>query len=77
MKSDLISNIDEIPNKDVKLKYNILEDIIAKTSVHKMDNVADLIACSENPISFDSMGLSTLTSASTRVEERIQREMDV
>jgi hypothetical protein len=77
MKSDLISSIDKTSNKDIKLKDIPLKDIVVKTTVHHSDVITVMIACSENPISFDSMGLSTLTSALTRVEERIQRELDI
>ncbi|WP_148686365.1 hypothetical protein [Candidatus Nitrosocosmicus hydrocola] len=76
IKSNLITNIDKISNKDITLKDIPLKDIIVKTTVHHSNNVTVMIACSENPIPFNSMGLSTLTSALTRVEERLQRELD-
>lgn len=77
MKSDMIVSIDNITNKDIKLKDILLENIIVKTTVHHSNNVTVMIACSEDPIPFNSMGLSTLTSALTRVEERLQRELDI
>lgn len=77
MKSDLIASVDGSSNKDIKLKSIVLEDIIIKVTVHNTDNITVMIACSENPIPFDSIGLSTLSSALTRVEERIQRELDI
>jgi hypothetical protein len=77
MESNLIASIDETSNKDIKLKDILLEDVTVKTTVHYTDNISVMIACSDNPIPFDSMGLSTLTSALTRVEERIQRELDM
>lgn len=77
MESNLIVSIDETSNKDIKLKDILLEDVTVKTTVHYTDNISVMIACSDNPIPFNSMGLSTLTtSALTRVEERIQRELD-
>lgn len=75
--SDLIYHIDNKSNKDIKLKNIVLDDdTIIKTTIHNTGNVSVMISCSENPIPFDSLGLSKLSSGLTRVEERLQREID-
>jgi hypothetical protein len=73
---NIIDKIDEKYNKDIVLKDIIHDDIIIKTTVHNTDNISVMIACSDNPIEIeDPIGLSKLTGALTRVEERLQQEI--
>ena len=71
--SDLISNKDLQNNKDITLYDINLKDHTIKTTVHKTDAVSVIIACSNTPISLDTMGLAKLSSGLTRVEDRLQR----
>ncbi len=73
----MIDKIDEKCNKNIVLKDIVNEDIIIKTTVHNTENVSVMIACSDNPIEIeDPMGLSKLTGGLTRVEERLQQEIN-
>ena len=71
--TDLISNIDVKNNKDITLHDIDLKDHVIKTTIHKTDTVSVIIACSNTPIPLDTMGLAKLSSALTRVEDRLQR----
>ncbi len=73
----MIDKIDEEHNKDITLKDIIQDDIVIKTTVHKTENVSVIIACSDNPIEIeDPVALSKLTGGLTRVEERLQQEIN-
>ena len=74
--SESISNIDKLYNKDITLKEITLDDITLKIIVHNSDRVTVMVACSDNPIPVDYIGLAKLSSALTRVEERLQRIID-
>ena len=63
-------------NKDITLKDIDLKDHIIKTTIHKTNTVSVIVACSNNPIPIDILGLAKLTSGLTRVEERLQRVLD-
>ncbi len=71
----LVKNIDMASNRDIILHCIDLKDHIIKTTVHRTDTVSVMLACSDNPIPIDIMGLAKLTSGLTRVEERLQRVM--
>ena len=72
----LIKNVDVKNNKDITLHEIDLKDLLIKTTVHKSNTVSVIVSCSESPIPLDLIGLSKLTSALTRVEERLQRVVD-
>jgi hypothetical protein len=74
--SELLSNIDKLHNKDIILKDITLDDITLKVTVHNTDTVTVMLACSDTPIPMDFFGISKLSSALTRVEERLQRIID-
>ena len=74
--SDLIHNIDENYNKDITLKDITLDDITLKITLHNSDRVSVMVACSNNPIPIDHIGIAKLSSALTRVEERLQAVID-
>ncbi len=71
--SDLIHNKDQKNNKDITLNDIDLKDHVIKTTVHRTDTVSVIVACSDNPIPIDIIGLAKLTSGLTRVEERLNR----
>ncbi len=73
----MIDKIDEKYNKDIRLKDIVHDDIVIKTTVHKTENISVIIACSDNPIEIeDPVALSKLTGGLTRVEERLQQEIN-
>jgi hypothetical protein len=74
--TNLISGIDERSNKDITLRDITLDDITLKVTVHNTDTVTVMVSCSESPIPLDYIGVSKLSSALTRVEERLQRIID-
>jgi hypothetical protein len=71
--SDLISNKDLKNNKYITLNGIDLKDHIIKITVHRTNIVSVIVACSDNPIPIDIMGLAKLTSGLTSAEERLQR----
>ena len=74
--SQLIKSIDERHNKDIQLRDITLDDITLKTTVHNTNTVTVMVACTDNPILLDYVGLTRLSSALTRIEERLQRVLD-
>jgi hypothetical protein len=71
----LIHTIDE-SNKDIVLTNMTLDDMTLKITVHNTDKVSVTVACSNDPIPIDHLGLATLSSALTRIEERLQGPID-
>lgn len=75
--SNIIEDIDNKHNKDIKLKEIRQDDLIIRTTIHNTENVSVMIACSDNPIEIeDPISLSKLISGLTRVEERLQQEIN-
>jgi hypothetical protein len=74
--SNFIKNIDEQANKDITLQDIEYDKLVIKTTVHNTDRISVMIACSENPIPFTAFGLAKLSSALTRVETRLQDEIE-
>jgi hypothetical protein len=70
--SRLVKSIDLENNKDITLHDMDLKDHTIKTTVHRTDTVSVMVACSDNPMPMDILGLSKLTSGLTRVEERLR-----
>jgi hypothetical protein len=74
--TNFIKNIDELANKDITLQDIEYDKLVIKTTVHNTDRISVMIACSENPIPFTAFGLAKLSSALTRVETRLQDEIE-
>jgi hypothetical protein len=74
--NDLIDTIDEESNKDIVLTNMTLDDMTLKITVHNTDKVSVTVACSNDPIPIDHIGIAILSSALTRVEERLQSLID-
>jgi hypothetical protein len=72
----LIKKIDMKSNKDIVLYDMDFKDHLIKTTIHKTDTVEVIVACSENQILLDLLGLARLNSSLTRLEERLQRVID-
>ena len=73
---DLINTIDEKYNKDITLRDITLDDITLTITIHNTDRISVTVACSNNPIPIDHIGIAKLSSALTRVEERLQVVID-
>lgn len=73
---DLINSIDEKYNKDITLRDITLDDITLKITIHHSERISVMVACSDNPIPIDHIGIAKLSSALTRVEERLQAVID-
>ncbi|MGD9674799.1 MAG: hypothetical protein AB7U98_15135 [Candidatus Nitrosocosmicus sp.] len=73
---DLIDTIDEKYNKDITLKDITLDDITLSIKVHNTERISIMVSCSDNPIPINYLGIDKLSSALTRVEERIQSVID-
>ncbi len=72
----LIKSIDMKSNRDIILYDLDFGDHVIKTTIHRTDTVEVIIACSENQILLDLLGLARLNSSLTRLEERLQRVID-
>jgi hypothetical protein len=71
-----IKNVDMKSNRDIVLYDMDFKDHLIKTTIHKTDTVEVIVACSENQILLDLLGLARLNSSLTRIEERLQRVID-
>ena len=67
--SDLINSIDEKHNKDITLRDITLDDITLKITLHNSEKISVMVACSNNPIPIDHIGIAKLSSALTRVRK--------
>ncbi|MDN5847818.1 MAG: hypothetical protein L0H53_16255 [Candidatus Nitrosocosmicus sp.] len=70
--SDLIDHVDVRYNKNITLKKITQGDITLTLVIHNTDTVSIMIACTDNPIPVDIIGLPKLISILTRMEERLQ-----
>ena len=75
-KSDLIDYVDAKQNKNMVLKDITIVDITIKTIISNKGTVLVTIACSDNPILFGIDGLYILMRGLTRLEYRLQYEVD-
>jgi hypothetical protein len=63
-------------SKDIALEPEYIDDMIIRTSIHRTDTVTVIIGCSRNPITIDERGITRLSCALTRREERLSRRLD-
>ncbi|HKR73008.1 MAG TPA: hypothetical protein VJR94_02735 [Candidatus Nitrosocosmicus sp.] len=75
-KSDLIYYVDTNQNKNMVLKDIFIGGILIKTTISNKGTVLVTIACSDNPIIFGIDGLYILTRGLSRIEYRLQYEVD-
>lgn len=74
---ELVQKVDLNNNKDIKLHRLDFGDHYIKITVHNTDNVSVRVACTRTPIPLDILGLGKLTSSLTRIEEGLQRVLDL
>ena len=63
-------------SKDIILEPEIIDNLKIQTILHHTDSVTVSVACSRLPITLDELGITKLSCALTRVEERISRKLD-
>jgi hypothetical protein len=63
-------------SKDIPVHVLSTNELKIITTVHKTDTVTVVAACSDNPVAVDYCGLIRLSTALTRVEERLSRLVD-
>ena len=63
-------------SKDITVNVLNTEQLRILTTVHRIDTVTVVVACSHKPVAADTHGLIRLSSALTRVEERLSRVVD-
>jgi hypothetical protein len=63
-------------SKDIILEPEIIDNMKIQTILHCTDSVTVSVACSKLPIDLEERGITKLSCALTRVEERLQRKLD-
>jgi hypothetical protein len=63
-------------SKDIPLDAQTIDDMIIRTTIHRTDTVTVIIGCSRCPITLDEKGITRLSCALTRIEERLSRKID-
>ena len=63
-------------SKDIKLEIVTIDDLRVCTTLHRTDTVTVSLACSRFPIKLNEEGITRLSCALTRVEERLARKLD-
>lgn len=58
-------------SKDIPLDAENIDDMCIRTSIHRTDTVIVIVGCSRNPITLDERGITRLSCALTRIEERL------
>lgn len=64
-------------SKDISLTTESIEGLLLKTIIHKTDTVSVIVACSLRPIVLDIADLLRFSVALTRLEERLNRRLDI
>ena len=63
-------------SKDIILNSEIIDDLKIQAILHHTDKVTVSVACSRLPITLDEQGITKLSCALTRTEERLSRKLD-
>ena len=63
-------------SKDIRLEAEYYDDMCLRTTIHRTDTVTVIVGCTNLPIILDERGITRLSCALTRVEERISRKLD-
>lgn len=63
-------------SKDIKLEIETIDDLRVCTTIHRTDTVTVSVACSRFPIKLNEEGITRLSCALTRIEERLSRKLD-
>lgn len=63
-------------SKDIVLGIDIIEELRLSTTIHRTDTVTVSLGCTTLPIILDERGVTRLSCALTRIEERLSRRLD-
>jgi len=63
-------------SKDIPLEAEFIDDMCLRTTIHRTDTVTVVVGCSRDPITLDERGITRLSCALTRVEERLSSKLD-
>lgn len=63
-------------SKDILLEVENIDDMHIYVTVHRTDTVTVIVGCSREPITIDERGITRLSCALTRIEERLWRKLD-
>jgi hypothetical protein len=63
-------------SKDIPLEVENIDGMHIHTTIHRTDTVTVIIGCSREPITIDERGITRLSCALTRIEEKLSRKLD-
>lgn len=63
-------------SKDIPLEAEYIDDMCIRISIHRTDTITVIVGCSKYPITLDERGITRLSCALTRIEERLSRRLD-
>jgi hypothetical protein len=63
-------------SKDIPLEVENIDGMHIHVTVHRTDTVTVIVGCSREPITIDERGITRLSCALTRIEERLSRKLD-
>jgi hypothetical protein len=61
---------------DVPLEAENIDDMHIHIAVHRTDTVTVIVGCSRKPITLDERGITRLSCALTRIEERLSQKLN-
>jgi hypothetical protein len=63
-------------SKDIPLEVENIDGMHIHVAVHRTDTVTVIVGCSREPITIDERGITRLSCALTRIEEKLSRKLD-
>jgi hypothetical protein len=63
-------------SKDIPLEVENIDGMHIHTTIHRTDTVTVIVGCSRDPITIDERGITRLSCALTRIEEKLSRKLD-
>jgi hypothetical protein len=63
-------------SKDIPLEAENIDAMHIHMSIHRTDTVTVIVGCTRDPITIDERGITRLSCALTRIEERLARRLD-
>jgi hypothetical protein len=63
-------------SKDIPLEVENIDGMHIHVTVHRTDTVTVIVGCSREPITIDERGITRLSCALTRIEEKLSRKLD-
>ena len=63
-------------SRDIPLEVENIDGMHIHVAVHRTDTVTVIVGCSRDPITIDERGITRLSCALTRIEEKLSRRLD-